>query len=887
MTLRKTRSIAFGVGNGGTWTETAGAGVETYTWDLVNKRVEIDANDASALRYLLTYSESGYTTIRNVRVEAAFQRVEYPKRWPIVGLFARLQETGECYALVLRAIDSDQEVWAEIRKGIWSEIAHGGGNLLTPHDASHHLYLGDDAAWRLAIQVFNQSGQVVISYYVEDVTGVGVLDTSIIHRSHSLLTAGGGAGIIVGAADGTPNGVDATTKLYVDDFKLFGHDRTITDPLPGDAPVTLIEVTRKTQGTLYLSCGPEVNAPAASYHARVAGAGVLARGYSADLEMPSFSLDIGDADAALRASIGALEFENQTVTVKVGLLDEENVISYETLFTGRVVGAGSCDEERVTLEVEQDEPFGRVVINDGSSSLQLPVIDENSFSENDRYDLDADSVGKTIPVLFGDHYKIGGAIEGVYVGLYEDESGNKYYEWVIAAFHKDAVTGSVPLYVTDVWIKNKEDDNWRLLFDHADVGTAAFRNYGSVRIASWRASNEGYVIVDADTEVRFNVTQPATLPHRPVEIIDALLQYYSERVSGSAGLAKRDTANFNTFDNLCEQWGIAAAGIIDDGKKTVCEVIGELCRSLDIRPSWTGAGKLKLHWFTPTADANSADDADFYNNVRLVGEHETEGFRVAYAPQEEGLFGNLTDVSWPEGEDTRDVYDSTSRAARARTLAAELEFPWLNDPVRAFAAALRYLTTRQNPRLLAEYSSDGRAWGEGIGDTVRLTHYYGPAAGGWTGRPLEIWRQEYDPQTHRVTMRAADVPAVFNNDGAFCANFATLGLTNTGTVQVSAGSGLVDGAGTQFSLAQAGDCLRVYDGTNAANNVVARVTAVYNNSQLRVNYSSWTSASGLSFELVKGISRASTDERTRYLYLCDNTTGEHEYAVAGTGKKFW
>lgn len=882
MTLRKTKSLNFSILEGGTWAGTAGAGVETSQWDLVNSRYEIDANDASALRYLLTYSESGYTSIRQVRVEASLQRVGTLKYWPVVGLFARLLDNGECYALVLRAIDTDQQAWAEIRKGLWNDIAQGGGELLTPHDNNHHLYLNDDASWRAALQVFNQNGQVVISYYVEAIQESGglALDSNITHRSHSLITAGGGAGVFAGVGDGTPNGVDATTQLYVDDFKLFGHDRTFTDPLSGDAPVTLIEVTRKTAGTLYLSCGPEVNAPAASYHARVGGAGVLARGYSAAVEMPSFSLDIGDADAALRSDIGALEFENQTVLVKVGLLDEENVIEYETLFTGRVIGAGACDEERVTLEVEQDDPFGRVVINDGSSSLQLPVIDETTFSVTDRYDLDPAAVGKTIPLVFGDHYKIGGAVPGIYVGTYRDESYNLYYEWAIASFHKDAVTGSVPLSIDDVWIKGKNDDEWRRLHDHTDIGTLAFRNVGSVRIASWRVLDAVQNFVERAESISFNVTQPATLPHRPVKIIEALVQYYSERISGNDGLAKCDTANFAEFDNLCEQWGVAAAGVIDDGEKTVCEVIGELTSSLDIRMSWTGAGKLKLHWFTPTVDANAADDADFYDDVRLVNEHETTGFRVAYAPQEEGLFGNLTDILWPEGDDTRDVYDTTSRAARARTLAAELDFPWLNDPVRAFAAALRYLTTRQNPRLLAEYSSDGRAWGEGIGDVIRLTHYYGPAAGGWTGRPLEIWRQEYDPQTHRVTMRAADVPVVFDNDGAFCANFATLGLTSSGTINVVYGNNMINGAGTQFSQAQAGDCLRVYDPVNPANCVITRVITVYNNLQIRVVYSGWTTAFGLSFELVKGIWRATEDERTKYLFLCETTDNNY-------GKKFW
>ena len=323
MTLRKTRSIAFGVGNGGTWAGTAGAGVETSQWDLVNERYEVDANDASALRYLLAYSESGYASIRQVRVEAKFQRLEYPKKWPVVGLFARLQENGECYALILRAVDSDQQAWVEIRKGIWSEIAHGGGDLLTPHDVDHTVYMDDDGLNSyMALQVFNNGGCVVIDYYLWTLEGRYVVDKQLQHKSLSLITAGGGAGVLAGVGDGTPNGVDATTKLYVDDFLLFGHDRTFADVLPGDAPVTLIEVDRKTQGTLYLSCGPAVNGPAATYQARIVGAERIGRGYAAEVEMQGFGLNIGDADAALRSDVGALEFENQEVRVKVGLLDE-------------------------------------------------------------------------------------------------------------------------------------------------------------------------------------------------------------------------------------------------------------------------------------------------------------------------------------------------------------------------------------------------------------------------------------------------------------------------------------------------------------------------------------------------------------------------------------
>ena len=77
---------------------------------------------------------------------------------------------------------------------------------------------------------------------------------------------------------------------------------------------------------------------------------------------------------------------------------------------------------------------------------------------------------------------------------------------------------------------------------------------------------------------------------------------------------------------------------------------------------------------------------------------------------------------------------------------------------------------------------------------------------------------------------------------------------DAGTIEVTAGSETVAGTGTDFALAKVGDIL-VPSGATAPNQKPVTVTEVVSATELKTDYTAWTSEAGVSYVLRKGDSK--------------------------------
>ncbi len=77
---------------------------------------------------------------------------------------------------------------------------------------------------------------------------------------------------------------------------------------------------------------------------------------------------------------------------------------------------------------------------------------------------------------------------------------------------------------------------------------------------------------------------------------------------------------------------------------------------------------------------------------------------------------------------------------------------------------------------------------------------------------------------------------------------------DAGTIEVTAGSGTVEGTGTDFALAKVGDIL-VPAGATAPNQKPVTVTEVVSTTELVTDYTAWTSEAAVSYALRKGDSK--------------------------------
>lgn len=277
----------------------------------------------------------------------------------------------------------------------------------------------------------------------------------------------------------------------------------------------------------------------------------------------------------------------------------------------------------------------------------------------------------------------------------------------------------------------------------------------------------------------------ASLPLQVLHVLNneavqvATGNWLAQKALGSYSLF--DTASFSTVKTRSEariSGGYLGAFLIGHSGKQISlrDFIAQACRSGDFDIGINRHGQVMVTMLDRTSTASSApvftDQSDILKDSFSIDPH-TDGiensvryaYRRNYLPalhQLSGTEGSRLprepfDGTWLSGLQT--LNDATSIAAIGETRSSKLlELDLVRHEETADDVAAQRLALRKDPRAEATFKvTVNRGLAVELGDIVKVTHFQGLSATGWTNRRLQVRRHQVDLDRLTVTLTARDV----------------------------------------------------------------------------------------------------------------------------------
>lgn len=263
---------------------------------------------------------------------------------------------------------------------------------------------------------------------------------------------------------------------------------------------------------------------------------------------------------------------------------------------------------------------------------------------------------------------------------------------------------------------------------------------------------------------------------------DATANWLAQKALGTYSLF--DTTSFGTVKTRSEAritGGYKGATVLGHGFKqiTLRDEIAQFCQSGDFDLGQNRFGQIMLTMLDRTSTASTATtftDAndiikdsfsidpktdEVENRIRYVYKRKYVPELQQLAPAEgTRLPGDEFNADWFSGLKILD--DTTSQSAvtgigeiRESQL---IEFEMVRDPLTAADVAAQRLALRKTPRAVAVFDTTiPKAANVELGDIIKVTHFQGLGATGWTDRRLQVRRIEVDLSTLLITLTCRDV----------------------------------------------------------------------------------------------------------------------------------
>ncbi len=238
-----------------------------------------------------------------------------------------------------------------------------------------------------------------------------------------------------------------------------------------------------------------------------------------------------------------------------------------------------------------------------------------------------------------------------------------------------------------------------------------------------------------------------------------------------------DTTTFDAVHTICAALGYVSAGVIGHGLQQVRlrDLIGSFCRSFGFDLGVNHHGQIMLTMldrgdpassapvFTDQNDIIGSLDIDprtdeFENAIKYVYKRAYRKALNDTTPEEGARLPKDTSIAdWLSGLQT--VTDSASVTAISETRESDLlELDWVRSDDVAATVANERLLVRRRPRPDVTFTvTISRGLDLELGDIVKVTHFEGVGASGWTERRLQVRRLVIDLDKFTVSVTARDV----------------------------------------------------------------------------------------------------------------------------------
>jgi hypothetical protein len=257
---------------------------------------------------------------------------------------------------------------------------------------------------------------------------------------------------------------------------------------------------------------------------------------------------------------------------------------------------------------------------------------------------------------------------------------------------------------------------------------------------------------------------------------DATGNWLAQASITGGGYSVLDTTSFEDVHDKCEELGYASAGLVGkDRQLRLRDVIARFCRSFGFDLGINRHGQVMLAMFDR---GNAYADAPVFSDLRdILGSLEVDAntdtfenvIRYVHTPALRTALPDLTPTTgarlpkdpaaegWLSG--TQSLSDAASIAAIGEERESDiLELDFVRDADVAYVVANERLKLRRRPRPDVTFTvTVARGLDVELGDVIKVTHFEGVSATGWTERRVQVRRIVIDLQQLTVQLTCRDV----------------------------------------------------------------------------------------------------------------------------------
>jgi hypothetical protein len=583
-------------------------------------------------------------------------------------------------------------------------------------------------------------------------------------------------------------------------------------------------------------------------------------------EVSSIQAEFGDADTTLLQKAESTRPKDSLVTFKIGS-KKLPLESYKVFHQGKIDDFGGGDYKF------------RILVKDRLWTLpEFP--DTGIVNEDDFVNALPAHVGKRLPLCYGSHSLTSSddaSERGAWPTLFIDvTSSNRYF--LIARHAVKSINevyaftpgrGSVTLTETTDYVAHK-------------AGTINGETMAFISITSTGWTDKvtdangtlGTVTVNVDGK-EDGGDGTGELITNPIDVLKDLLENYLDNPTINS--TKFDESKIVATTRSYEVRGGYTEEI------ATRQVLEELARSFSLRVYSDSEGKIAVDIFEP---ANPTTDIKKYREQWEILKGSLQiSHNSDIASAEDAQIINTCDYEFDfhyakRFFETADQFSDSTSVTNYGDKKFFISLPWNGNSNGAKDVAQRIVQQYRDPVATISFRTALTAMNSDLTDPIDVTHGDGTISGGYSDRRFEIISQTFNPRDFSIEISAKDVDKLSQN-GFFLADEDTYLITDTGTAGVTNGDATITITSGPSSLIdeglQAGDTFKLIDPTNEGNRLNGIVAAPITATTFEAEDSdgnpmtTWTTESGISYELHIGYANGDTTQKT-YGHVCDETT---------------